>query len=140
MTQSCYLELLDFVHCQIPSNDLRTNLNESINYLLKCANEVTIGNDELTRILTRLTIHLGNVEIQSKLFIYIQQTRTELSFIETLRLEENLSLFESVIRQWLTDLFFNIDLFNEELYTKVFPRRKILFSLKNDDFRRVNYS
>ncbi|CAF4273696.1 unnamed protein product, partial [Rotaria magnacalcarata] len=82
------------------------------------ADKVTIGSDDLTRILTRLIIRLEYVDAQFKLFMFVEQTRTELSFVETLLLENNLSLFENNLRQWVTDLLLTMDLFNEQLYTK----------------------
>jgi hypothetical protein len=86
--------------------------------MLKSGDKVTIGSDDLTRILTRLIIRLENVQVQLKLFLFVEQTQTELCFIETLLLEKNLSLFENNIRQWITDLLITMDLFNEQLYTK----------------------
>ncbi|CAF4316276.1 unnamed protein product, partial [Rotaria magnacalcarata] len=82
------------------------------------ADKVTIGSDDLTRILTRLIIRLEYVDAQFKLFMFVEQTRTGLSFVETLLLENNLSLFENNLRQWVTDLLLTMDLFNEQLYTK----------------------
>ncbi|CAF4400321.1 unnamed protein product, partial [Rotaria magnacalcarata] len=84
----------------------------------KTADKVTIGSDDLTRILTRLIIRLEYVDAQFKLFMFVEQTRTGLSFVETLLLENNLSLFENNLRQWVTDLLLTMDLFNEQLYTK----------------------
>jgi len=118
LTQYCYLELLYNIHCQIPSNELTNSINEYINYILKNGDKVTIGNDDLTRILTRLIIQLKNVSVQYKLFVFVEQTRTELCFVETILLENNLSLFENNIREWITDLLLTMDLFNEQLYTK----------------------
>jgi hypothetical protein len=86
--------------------------------MLKTGDKITIGNDDLTRILTRLIIHLENVSVQHKFFIFVEQTRTELCFVETLLLENNLFLFENNIREWITDLLLTMDLFNEQLYTK----------------------
>ncbi|CAF3540537.1 unnamed protein product [Rotaria sp. Silwood1] len=118
LTQYCYLELLYNIHCQISSNELTNKINKYINNILKNVDKITIGIDDLTRILTRLIIRLENIEIQLKLFLFVEQTRTELCFIETLLLENNLSLFENNIRQWITDLLLTMDLFNEQLYTK----------------------
>lgn len=77
LTQYCYLELFYNISCQIPSNELRNSINEYINYLLKNGDKVTIGSDDLTR----LTIPLENVLIQLKLFLFVEQTRTELCFV-----------------------------------------------------------
>ncbi|CAF0858419.1 unnamed protein product [Rotaria sordida] len=118
LTQYCYLEFLYNIHYQISSNELRNSINEYINNILKNGDKITIGSDDLTRILTRLIIHLENIQVQLKLFIFVEQTRTELCFIETLLLENNLSLFENNIRQWIIDLLLTMDLFNEQLYTK----------------------
>jgi phosphatidylinositol kinase/protein kinase (PI-3 family) len=118
LTQYSYLELLYNIHCQIPSNELINSINEYINYMLKNGDKVTIGSDDLTRILTRLIIHLENVSVQHKLFVFVEQTRTELCFVETILLENNLSLFENNLRQWIIDLLLTMDLFNEQLYTK----------------------
>lgn len=118
LTEYCYLELLYNIYCEIPSIELRDNLNKYINYILKNGDKVTIGSDDLTRILTRLIIKLENISIEHKLFVFVEQTRTELCFVETLLLESNLSLFENNIRQWIIDLLLTMDLFNEQLYTK----------------------
>lgn len=118
MTQYSYLELLYNIYCQIPSNELQMSLNEYLNYMVNHGNEVTIGADELTGILTRLMIVLQNVEIERKLLIFVEQTQTELCFVETLLVEKNLNLFERTIREWLTDLLLTMDLFNEQLYTR----------------------
>ncbi|CAF4460853.1 unnamed protein product, partial [Rotaria sp. Silwood2] len=118
LTQYCYLEFLFNIHCQIPSNELTNSINEYINNIIKSADKITIGSDDLTRILTRLIIRLENIQVQLKLFLFVEQTRTELCFIETLLLENNLSLFENNIRQWITDLLLTMDLFDEQLYTK----------------------
>ncbi|CAF4411094.1 unnamed protein product, partial [Adineta steineri] len=118
LTQYCYLEFLYNIHCQINSNELTNNINEYINFMLKSGDKVTIGSDDLTRILTRLIIRLENVSVLLKLFLFVEQTQTELCFVETLLLENNLSLFENNIRQWITDLLLTMDLFNEQLYTK----------------------
>ena len=107
------------IHCQIPSNELRNSLNEYLNYLLKTGEKVTIGSDDLTRILTRLILRLENVQVQHKLFLFVEQTRTELSFVETLLLEKDFPLFQTNIHQWIVDLLLTMDLFNEQLYTKV---------------------
>ncbi|CAF1540177.1 unnamed protein product, partial [Adineta steineri] len=118
LTQYCYLEFLYNIHCQINSNELTNTINEYINFMLKNGDKVTIGSDDLTRILTRLIIRLENVSVLLKLFLFVEQTQTELCFVETLLLENNLSLFENNIRQWITDLLLTMDLFNEQLYTK----------------------
>ncbi|CAF3615024.1 unnamed protein product [Rotaria socialis] len=118
LTQCCYLELLYNIHCQIASNDLTNSITHYMSNILKTADKVTIGSDDLTRILTRLIIRLENVQVQFKLFMFVEQTRTELSFVETLVLENHLSLFENNLRQWVTDLLLTMDLFNEQLYTK----------------------
>ena len=119
LTQYCYLELLFNIHCQIRSNELTKNLNEYMNYLLKNGEKVTIGSDDLTRILTRLILRLENVQVQHKFFFFVEQTRTELSFVETLLSEKDFPLFENNIRQWIVDLLLTMDLFNEQLYTRV---------------------
>jgi hypothetical protein len=110
--------LLYNIHCQIPSNELTNSINEYIIYILKTGDKVTIGGDDLTGILTRLIMRLENVKAQIKLFLFVEQTRTELCFVETLLLENNLSLFENNLRQWIIDLLLTMDLFNEQLYTK----------------------
>ncbi|CAF2520029.1 unnamed protein product [Rotaria sp. Silwood2] len=73
LTQYCYLELLYNIHRHISSNELIIKINEYINYILKNADKSTIGIEDLTRILTRLIIRLENVEIQSKLFLFVEQ-------------------------------------------------------------------
>ena len=93
-----------------------------MNRILKTGEKVTIGSDDLTRILTRLMIRLENIHMQLKLFLFVEQTRTELSFIETLLFENNLSLFDNNLRQWMMDLLLTMDLFNEQLYTKVMKK------------------
>ena len=113
------MEFLYHIHCHIHSNELKMIVNEYINYLLNIGDKITIGSDDLTRILTRFIVCLENVHVQFKLFLFVKQTRTELSFIEALLLENNLSLFENNLRQWVIDLLLNMDLFNEQLYTKV---------------------
>jgi hypothetical protein len=110
--------LLYNIHCQIPSNELTNSINEYIIYILKTGDKVTIGGDDLTGILTRLIMRLENVKAQIKLFLFVEQIRTELCFVETLLLENNLSLFENNLRQWIIDLLLTMDLFNEQLYTK----------------------
>lgn len=119
LTQYCYLELLYNIHCQISSSELTNSLNEYVSYLLKHGEKVTIGSEDLTRILTRLILRLENVQVQHKLFLFVEQTRTELSFIETLLLEKDFPLFQTNIHQWIVDLLLTMDLFNEQLYTKV---------------------
>lgn len=118
MTQGAYLEFLSNLYWQNPSDELKTSLNEYLNFLVKNGAKVTVGGDDLTRIITRLVIHLENVQIQNPLFQFVEQIQSELSFVETLLLEKNLSLFESNLRQWITDLLLTMDLFNEQLYTK----------------------
>ena len=99
---------------------MTNNLNKYVNYLLKHGEKVTIGDDDLTRILTRLIFRLENVQVQHKLLLFIKQTRTELAFVETLLLEKDFPLFQTNIRQWIVDLLLiTMDLFNEQLYTKV---------------------
>lgn len=119
LTQYCYLELLLNIHCQIPSNELTKNVNEYLNYLLKTGEKVTIGSEDLTRIIIRLMLRMENIQIQQKFFLFVEQTRTELSFIETLLQEKQFPLFENNIRQWIVDLLLTMDLFNEQLYTRV---------------------
>jgi hypothetical protein len=130
------LELLYNLHSQVPSNELRTRINEYIKYILKTGDKVTIGSDDLTGILTRLIIRLENVEVLIKLFLFVEQTRTEVCFIETLLLENNLTLFENNIRQWITDLLLTMDLFDEQLYTKV--TMKLFSFISKEYFRHVN--
>ena len=113
------MELLYNIDCQISSNELRRSINEYISYILKTGDRVTIGSDDLTRIITRLILRFENIQVQHKLFIFVEQTRTEFSFVETLLSEKSLSLFENNIRQWIVDLLLTMDLFNEQLYTKV---------------------
>lgn len=86
---------------------------------MKSGEKLTIGSDNLTRILTRLITHLTNVQHQLKLFIFLEQTPRELCFIETILLKNNLSLFENNIRQWVIDVFLTMNLFNKQLYSKV---------------------
>lgn len=122
LTQYCYLELLYNIYCQNPLNILKNDINKYINYLLKTGERITIGSDDLTRTITHIIIRLENIHVQLKLFMFVEQTRTELSFIETLLLENNLSLFENNLEQWVTDLLLTLDLFNEQLYTKVIEK------------------
>lgn len=118
LTQYCYLEFLYNVHCQIPSTEMTNSINEYVNFILKTGDKVTIGGDDLTQIITRLIIRLENVSVQLKLFLFVEQTQTELCFIETLLSENDLSRFENNLRQWVVDLLLTMDLFNEQLYTK----------------------
>lgn len=60
------------------------SLIEHINYLLKNGQQVTIESADLTRILTRLILRLENVHVQHKRFLFVEQTRTELSLVESL--------------------------------------------------------
>jgi hypothetical protein len=112
------LELLDNIHFQTPSKELTDRINEYTNFILKTGDKVTIGNEDLTRILTRLIIRLKNVPVQFRLFVFVEQTQTELCFVETLLSQTDLSPFGNNIRQWVTDLLLTMDLFNEELYTR----------------------
>lgn len=118
LTQCSYLEFLYNLYCQNPFYQLKTSLNEYITFLIKNGAKVTIGGDDLTRIITRLMIHLESVQIQNQVFQFVEQIQSELSFVETLLSEKNLSLFETNLRQWIMDLLLTMDLFNEQLYTK----------------------
>ena len=117
--------MLYHLHCQINSNELKVHINDFLQYLLTRADQVKIGADELTRILTRSVIHLKNVSLISQLFLFVKQTRTELSFVETCLIENQFDEFEINLRQWIIDLLLTIDLFDELLFTKV----KYLISL-----------
>ena len=64
------MEFLYNIYCQIPSNELKEHLNEYILYILKNGDKVTIGNEDLTRILTRLIIEIKNVDYEIKLFLF----------------------------------------------------------------------
>ena len=94
LTQYSYLQFLFYIDSQINSLELKTNINKYINYILNSGDKINIGTDDLTRILTRFIIRYQNISIEDKLFLFIKQTRTELSFVETILLETNLSLFE----------------------------------------------
>ena len=94
-------------------------MTNALHYLSKRGDSVTIGADDLTRMITRLILHLNNVSILIKVFLYVEQTRTELAFLETLITENHFHGFDNNLRQWLMDLLMTMDLFNEELYTKV---------------------
>ncbi|UJR24766.1 hypothetical protein I4U23_006140 [Adineta vaga] len=118
LTQYCYLELLYNIYCQVPSNELTNSINTYVNFILKSGDKVTIGGDDLTRILTRLMIRLENVQVQFQLFLFVEQTQTELCLVETFLLENHFSLFENNLRQWIVDLLLTMDLFNEQLYTR----------------------
>ena len=130
------MELLYNIHCQVSSNELTNSINEYIHYILKNGNQVTIGSDELTRVLTRLIIRLENVQVQTKLFLFVEQIQTELCFVEKLLLEKDFSLIENNIRQWVTDLLLTMDLFNEQLYTKV-RTKPVMFYFSNENILGV---
>lgn len=124
LTQSCYLEMLLNLDDHLSSDRLRTFLKDAAIFLLRRGDEVTIGNEDLTRVLTRLLVRLADRSLLIKLFLFIEQTQTELVFVETLLDERQaFASFQSDLRQWIVDLLLTMDLFNEQLFTRVSGKR-----------------
>jgi hypothetical protein len=124
LTQCGYLQVLSHLERHIQSNELREALRVYVNDILRRARQVTIGGDDLTRICTRLVVRLADVTVVVQLLEFVEQLGTELSMLETLLLTASaLSPFERRLEQWLIDLLMTMDLFNEQLYTKVSRRR-----------------
>ena len=137
LTQSCYLEVLLNLDVHLSSSLLRGVLRESVSSLLKRGDEVTIGKEDLTRTLTRVIVRLSDSSLLFQHFLFVEQTETELIFVETLLHEtSSFTSLENNLRQWLVDLLLTMDLFNEQLFARV-----ILFSfLSSLSVRRSSFS
>ena len=119
LTQCAYLQMLLNIYCVEPVSILKRHLNDEISFLIRGVHRTAIGSEELTEILTRLILRLENVEILVHFFCFVEQTRTELCFVQTCLAETRFNRFENALRPWLADLLLTMDLFDEELYTQV---------------------
>ena len=111
------------IYCVEPSSTLKRQLNDEISFLIRGVHRTAIGSEDLTQILTRLILRLENVEILVHFFCFVEQTRTELCFVQTCLAETRFDRLESALRPWLVDLLLTMDLFDEELYSQVNDRR-----------------